>query len=303
VIRARDGTLWLVRHGHTVVHDSGGIAGRTDVALSDGGRQAVRALGDTCSDTLSARARAARWYVSPLGRTRESASILLAALGRPPRSTAGVERIGSGLRSSGASDARDGASDGASDGARDGARDGASDGARHGARHGARDGVCDGADDEASDRLSDAGSFVIDSRLVELDFGDWEGSNWQSVHRDDAAALALWGKRWVTAAPPNGESFAQQATRCGAWYDEHVGPVFAKPDDACDRALDGVSPADTVVVAHGGSIRALACRLLGWPLEEAMRFAIDPAAVFRFDRDADVETGWRLAGANLDDFG
>jgi len=276
VIRARDGTLWLVRHGHTVVHDSGGIAGRTDVALSDGGRQAVRALGDTCSDTLSARARAARWYVSPLGRTRESASILLAALGRPPRSTAGVERIGSGLRSSGASD---------------GARDGASDAA------------CDGADDEASVRLSDARSFVIDSRLVELDFGDWEGSNWQSVHRDDAAALALWGKLWVTTAPPNGESFAQQATRCGAWYDEHVGPVFAKPDDACDRALDGVSPADTVVVAHGGSIRALACRLLGWPLEEAMRFAIDPAAVFRFDRDADVETGWRLAGANLDDFG
>ena len=276
MIRARDGTLWLVRHGHTVMHDNGGIAGRTDVALSDGGRQAVRALGDTCSDTLSARARAARWYVSPLGRTRESASILLAALGRPPRSTAGVERIGSGLRSSGASD---------------GARDGASDAA------------CDGADDEASVRLSDARSFVIDSRLVELDFGDWEGSNWQSVHRDDAAALALWGKRWVTTAPPNGESFAQQATRCGAWYDEHVGPVFAKPDDACDRALDGVSPADTVVVAHGGSIRALACRLLGWPLEEAMRFAIDPAAVFRFDRDADVETGWRLAGANLDDFG
>ena len=34
-------TLHLVRHGHTPWNDTGGVAGRTDIALSDAGRQAV----------------------------------------------------------------------------------------------------------------------------------------------------------------------------------------------------------------------------------------------------------------------
>ena len=138
----------------------------------------------------------------------------------------------------------------------------------------------------------------VDERLVELDFGDWEGSTWEAVHRDDGAALAVWGEDWVDGAPPGGESFRAQAARCGAWLDD----AFGRGADEGAAGADAAG-GDAVVVTHGGSVRALACRLLGWPLADAMRLAVDPASVYRFERDARCASGWRLAGANLPDFG
>jgi len=208
-------TLWLVRHGHTVVHGTGGVAGRRDVALAETGREAVRRLGPSLVAALSGRRTAPRWYASSLSRARESAALL--------RTTAAHERR----------------------------------------------------------------PLAIDERLVELDFGVWEGSTWAAVHREHGAALAAWGENWVERAPPGGESFAAQATRCRAWFEECI----------------GATAGDAIVVAHGGSIRALACHLLGWPLTEAMRLTVDPATVCRFERDARLAGGWRLAGANLSDFG
>lgn len=224
--------LWLVRHGHTVVHGSGGVAGRSDVALSAEGRVAIERLGAALADHLAGTDVVPRWASSPLGRTRESAALLRATSGQTSR------------------------------------------------------------------------ALAIDHRLVELDFGDWEGMTWEAVHREHGDALAAWGEDWVSRAPPGGESFADQAARCGAWFDEAVGRTGAGAGAGASGKANGeeragADDAGLIVVAHGGSIRALACRLLGWPLRSAMRLTVDPATVCRFERDARTDTGWRLASANL----
>ena len=223
-------TLWLVRHGHTVVHGRGVVAGRSDVALSARGRAALGALGATAPAALRARLLAARWFASPLARARESAAVLHAALG--------------------------------------------------------------GRDPDVA----------VDARLVELDFGAWEGATWAAVHRDDGAALAAWGEDWVRRGPPGGESFAAQLRRCVAWRDAWLGATGGTADGPADGPA-GAASRDALVVAHGGSVRALVCAALAWAPERAVRLAVEPASVCRLEADARGAGGWRLAGANLPDFG
>lgn len=186
--------LHLVRHGHTIWHDSGGVAGRTDIDLSQAGRQAVMAL----ASSWPAQRVHDCWHSSPLKRTRETTDILREYM----------------------------ATDGDSD-------------------------------------------VRIDERLVELDFGDWEGMTWQSVHENHAQEMDAWGRDWEHRSPPNGETFAHQAARCDDWLQELVSREQAQQTH--------------IVVLHGGSIRALVCCCLGWPLTQAMSFSVDPATVTTLD--------------------
>lgn len=187
--------LYLVRHGHTLWNDTGGVAGRTDIDLSEAGRLAVSEL----AQSLPADSTVNSWYSSPLTRTRDTTRLL-------------------------------------------------------------REGVT----------INEAmPGTTFDERLVELDFGDWEGMTWQTVHEQYQKEMDLWGQDWINRAPPNGERFSQQAKRCADFLHTMV-----SVDQTEHTAM---------VVSHGGSIRALVCLCLGWPLTRAMSFTIDPATVTTLD--------------------
>jgi len=51
---------------------------------------------------------------------------------------------------------------------------------------------------------------VIDTRLMELNFGDWEMNPWASINDPQ---LQLWYDNWITAIPTKGESFQQMILR------------------------------------------------------------------------------------------
>ena len=104
---------------------------------------------------------------------------------------------------------------------------------------------------------------TFDPRLRELSFGDWEGQPWDEIHRDDPGRLAAWGERWWEVAPPGGETYAQLARRVRAWFAELT-----------PRAGEVV-----VVVAHGGSLRALLAALLDLPPAELFQRHLDLAHV------------------------
>jgi alpha-ribazole phosphatase len=89
--------------------------------------------------------------------------------------------------------------------------------------------------------------LTIDHRLLELDFGDWEGRPWDTVARAD---LDRWAAEPVTFAPPGGESGAALIARIRAF----------EVDLRHDRL-------DCVVVAHGGPLKALAALLTGKPVD------------------------------------
>ncbi|MEE9322035.1 MAG: histidine phosphatase family protein [Granulosicoccus sp.] len=121
---------------------------------------------------------------------------------------------------------------------------------------------------------------IRDSRLRELNFGDWEGCTWDQVYEQDAEYLAAWSDNWIKIAPPGGETFAQLASRAGDWLAEVSTEL---PDSTL------------VVAAHGGSIRALICLALRVPLDSAMKFSISHAHVSKL---VVASTGTRCAFVN-----
>lgn len=106
---------------------------------------------------------------------------------------------------------------------------------------------------------------VLDPRLRELDFGEWERRTWQELEREDPERLDRWMRDWTRTPAPGGESFVDLMARVSEWLEDW------------DRSAGGEGT--TVVVAHAGSIRATLCRLLGVPLEEAFGFPVDHARV------------------------
>ena len=54
----------------------------------------------------------------------------------------------------------------------------------------------------------------LDNRLKELNFGDWETQQWDSIDR------SIWETDWVNPPAPNGESFMQMYDRVASFFDE-----------------------------------------------------------------------------------
>lgn len=92
--------------------------------------------------------------------------------------------------------------------------------------------------------------LVIDTRLEELDFGNWEMKSWDQIPPEE---LNPWMADFVDVAPPNGESMRHLMDRVKEWYDEWV-------SSKCCKA---------VVVTHAGPIRALLSIVNNTPLEKA----------------------------------
>jgi broad specificity phosphatase PhoE len=92
--------------------------------------------------------------------------------------------------------------------------------------------------------------YTLDDRLREIRYGQWEGMTLPEMQLHDAATFASRSEdKWGVAAP-SGESYASVTLRMRDWFDSLV--------------------ADTVVVAHGGTMRALAVALgIVAPLEAA----------------------------------
>ncbi len=55
-----------------------------------------------------------------------------------------------------------------------------------------------------------------DARLVELSYGDWEGSSWAEIEKHTPNALADWKADPETYCPPRGESHADLRRRAAA---------------------------------------------------------------------------------------
>jgi alpha-ribazole phosphatase len=82
-----------------------------------------------------------------------------------------------------------------------------------------------------------------DARLLELNFGEWEGLAWDSVPRE---ALDQWSAGPLEFAPPGGERGADLIARVRSYRDELVSQAQ-----------------DCIVVTHGGPMKLLAALLRG----------------------------------------
>ncbi|MEP1143241.1 MAG: alpha-ribazole phosphatase [Henriciella sp.] len=79
-----------------------------------------------------------------------------------------------------------------------------------------------------------------DSRLMEMDFGAWEGQAWSAIPR---AEIDAWAADFLHARPHGGESVAMLRARCLAALHDR-------------RETDG----SELIVTHAGVIRAVCAR-------------------------------------------
>lgn len=82
--------------------------------------------------------------------------------------------------------------------------------------------------------------IVSDPRLMEMDFGSWEGRAWSEIERSEIHA---WASDFYHAQPHGGESVAILHAR-----------IRAALDDLSDRDTS------TLIVSHAGVIRAALAR-------------------------------------------
>ncbi len=102
---------------------------------------------------------------------------------------------------------------------------------------------------------------VIDGRLKEMNFGDWEGKPWNGI---PAAELDPWMNDFVNIAPPNGESLIDLFARVQSFYNE---------------IKDRDKPA--VIFTHAGVIRCFYALLGNVALKDIFQVKVDHGSVHR----------------------
>ncbi len=108
----------------------------------------------------------------------------------------------------------------------------------------------------------------VDARLMEKNFGTWEGRAWNNIARCEIDA---WAADIMDYAPSGGESAQQVMRRVQSFLLD----------------LAQLPQHNIALVAHGGTIRAMLAQLAGVPLTDTLNWKIDYGAVIavRVSRD------------------
>jgi len=109
--------------------------------------------------------------------------------------------------------------------------------------------------------------LVIDKRLLEMHFGDWEMKKWDEI---DQTLLNSWMKDFVTKKVPNGESFVEVNDRVNDFIKELLKYNYKK----------------VAIITHGGVIRCFLAKISKIPLKDAFTLSVEYGSVsgFRIDR-------------------
>lgn len=107
--------------------------------------------------------------------------------------------------------------------------------------------VCSGKDIEE----------LRDTRLRELNFGEWEGKNYTEIMQQYKENWEQWTSDWQNAAPIQGESFTNHCRRVCQCIDELLLRYHGK---------------DFLIVTHQGVLRIIITYLLNIPMDKIWSF-------------------------------
>lgn len=104
-----------------------------------------------------------------------------------------------------------------------------------------------------------------DSRLMEMNFGNWEMKNWNIIKPEE---LNPWMADFVNIRVPNGESFTDLYDRVVNFIENELQMIQTKP---------------IIIVAHAGVIRCFLCKISNLPLKNAFENKVDFGAVIKIE--------------------
>lgn len=113
-----------------------------------------------------------------------------------------------------------------------------------------------------ADYLSES-NYTTDSRLMEMNFGDWEMKNWDAIPLDE---MNPWMKDFVNVTVPNGESFTKLYNRVTDFMQTRFQDKNSKP---------------LVIVTHAGVIRSILCKISDLSLKDAFSNKVDFGEVIK----------------------
>lgn len=100
-------------------------------------------------------------------------------------------------------------------------------------------------------------SVIEDSRLMEMNFGDWELKRWDAISQE---VLNPWMEDFVNVPVPNGESFVDLNDRVLNFWENKLTNGSEKP---------------VIIVAHAGVIRSFLCKINDLSLKDAFQNKVD----------------------------
>ncbi|HMV45680.1 MAG TPA: histidine phosphatase family protein, partial [Leptospiraceae bacterium] len=102
-------------------------------------------------------------------------------------------------------------------------------------------------------------SPILEKRLMEMNFGDWENKSWDEIGKTE---FDQWHSDFVKNHVPNGESYFELYTRSISFLNEIL-----------------LENKNSILVTHGGVIRAILAHTLGLPLENSFRLKIEYGSI------------------------
>lgn len=105
--------------------------------------------------------------------------------------------------------------------------------------------------------------YEIDPRLMELNFGEWELKEWETIPKIE---LNPWIEDYVNLSPPKGESYQTLHNRCIDFLEDLTQIPYKK----------------VAVITHAGNIRSMISHLLGTSLENSFRIQLSYGMVVEF---------------------
>lgn len=115
-------------------------------------------------------------------------------------------------------------------------------------------------------------SVKTDPRLMELNFGAWEGKAWRSIPRNESQQ---WTDDFVNLSPPEGESLLVMQARVTEFIQQELIP----------HQYDSV-----LIVTHAGVIRLFVAWALNIPLDRVFNLKLDYGALVNMEYNHDSET-------------
>ena len=113
-------------------------------------------------------------------------------------------------------------------------------------------------------RLIKSERIIIDNRLLEMNFGDWEMKKWDDIDKEN---LDKWMNDFVNVRVPNGENFIDLSDRVNRFI-----------DDLTQRRYNRIA-----IVSHAGVIRSFISKILEKPLEKAFELKVNYCSVTKIN--------------------
>src|SRR5262245_51616150 len=133
---------------------------------------------------------------------------------------------------------------------------------------------------ETAEIVAPAERVEVEDRLIEMDYGEWEGLTYEDLEREHGTARRAWEQAPDSLRYPGGESGNDVAARVAAF----LGDLLA--DHVARHGAASAEEGPVLAVGHSSTNRILMCVALGLPVREfRQRFVQGQAnlTVLRFE--------------------